>query len=105
MHTDFSELKNSPPRPQKFKAEQVRLAKDLAIGIARRDTQASAGPLLLSLRDELREHSGLQALGEKPLHFRLKVGTESRDKYEDSLQSLIPVRTQSSFAAFTAHSG
>lgn len=57
--------------------EQVRLAKNLAIGIARRDPQVSAGPLLLSLRDELREHLGLQALGEEPLHFRLKVGAES----------------------------
>lgn len=58
--------------------EQVRLAKNLATSIARRDPFASAGPLLLSLRDELREHLGLQALGEEPLHFRLKVGTESR---------------------------
>ena len=59
-------------------AEQVRLAKDMAVSIAHRDPQASAGPLLLSLRDELREHLGLQALGEEPFHFRLKLGSESR---------------------------
>jgi len=56
--------------------EQVKMAKNLAISIARRDPEASAGPLLLSLRDELREHLGLQALGEEPLHFRLKAGAK-----------------------------
>ena len=58
--------------------EQVRLAKEMAGSIARRDPQASAGPLLLSLRDELREHLGLSSLGEEPLHFRLKLKEESR---------------------------
>jgi hypothetical protein len=58
--------------------EQVQLAKDLAVSIAKRDPQASAGALLLSLRDELREHLGLQALGEAPLHFRLKTGATHR---------------------------
>ena len=57
--------------------EQVLLAKKLATSIAHRDPQASAGPLLLSLRDELREHLDLKPLGEVPLHFRLKAGSKS----------------------------
>ena len=58
--------------------EQVRLAREMADSIAHHDPQASAGPLLLSLRDELREHLGLQALGKAPLHFRLSLKGESR---------------------------
>ncbi|MFA6201549.1 MAG: hypothetical protein WC710_00005 [Gallionella sp.] len=57
--------------------EQAQLAKNVAISIARRDPQASAGPLLRSLRDELREHLSLQPLAEEPLHFRLTVGNKS----------------------------
>lgn len=52
-------------------AEQIRLTKDMVTSIARREPEASAGPLLLSLRDALREHLGLESLGEEPLHFRL----------------------------------
>lgn len=53
--------------------QQVELAKRMVHGIAQKVPNVSAGPLLLSLRDELRKHLGLQVLGEEPLHFRLSV--------------------------------
>jgi hypothetical protein len=52
--------------------EQVRLAKQLAIDIADRKKDASAGPLLLSLRDSLRIELHLGVIEEEPIHFRLR---------------------------------
>jgi len=52
-------------------AEQARLARAMAVAIATRQENASAGPLLLSLRDALRRELGLGALQEEPFHFRL----------------------------------
>jgi hypothetical protein len=52
--------------------EQVRMAKELASAIAERKEGASAGALLLSLRDDLRKELSLDVINEKPIHFRLK---------------------------------
>ncbi|PXF56782.1 MAG: hypothetical protein C4B58_12275 [Deltaproteobacteria bacterium] len=50
---------------------QARMAKELAAAIAECQPEASAGPLLLSLRDALRRELDLGALNEVPMHFRL----------------------------------
>ena len=52
--------------------DQARMAKALATAIATRQENASAGPLLISLRDALRSELGLGALREEPIHFRLR---------------------------------
>lgn len=52
--------------------KQVKMAKELSRAIATGAEDASAGPLLLSLRDELRRELDLEALGEAPIHFRLQ---------------------------------
>jgi hypothetical protein len=54
--------------------DQARMAKDLATAIAQRRADASAGPLLMSLRDALREELGLDSINEEPVHFRLRAG-------------------------------
>jgi hypothetical protein len=60
---------------------QILLVKNMITQIAQRDPNPSTGPLLLSLRDELREHLGLKVIGEAPLHFRLTGEMpQSRDK-------------------------
>ena len=56
---------------------QVRMAKDLATAIAKHDKNASTGPLLLSLRDALREELDLGVINECPIHFRLKTENKS----------------------------
>ena len=50
---------------------QVRMAKELAAAIAEHKSEASAGSLLLSLRDVLRSELDLGELNEEPVHFRL----------------------------------
>ena len=59
--------------------EQSEMAKDLAYAIAERTSDASTGPLLLSLRDELRRELSLETLGEAPVHFRLKKAGQQGD--------------------------
>jgi hypothetical protein len=54
--------------------DQVRLAKEMAAAIAEHTKGASAGPLLLSLRDALRKELDLGAINEQPIHFRLIIG-------------------------------
>ena len=56
--------------------EQARMAKELATAIAQRRDDASAGTLLMSLRDALREELNLDLINEKPVHFRLKPGSQ-----------------------------
>jgi hypothetical protein len=51
--------------------DQARMAKELAEDIAIQKN-ASAGPLLMSLRDALRRELNLGPLNEKPIQFRLK---------------------------------
>jgi hypothetical protein len=51
---------------------QARMAKELVRAIATGAQNATAGPLLLSLRDELRQELDLETLGEAPIHFRLQ---------------------------------
>ena len=53
--------------------EQARMAKELATAIANRQEHASAGPLLMSLRNALRHELDLGAIKEEPIHFRLKA--------------------------------
>lgn len=60
--------------------EQVRMAKLLAQNIASRRSDASTGPLLLSLRDELREQLNLEVIREEPLHFRIQNASQSHGK-------------------------
>ncbi len=52
--------------------KQVCMAKELATAIAERRVEASAGALLLSLRDDLRKELSLDIINEKPIHFRLQ---------------------------------
>jgi hypothetical protein len=52
-------------------SEQARIAKELATAIATRQDNASATPLLLSLRNALRMELGLGEINEKPVQFRL----------------------------------
>jgi hypothetical protein len=52
--------------------EQARMAKEVAIAIATRKSNASSGPLLMSLRNALRNELDLGSLNEEPIHFRLK---------------------------------
>jgi len=59
--------------------DQSRMAKDLAHAVASQSPDASAGPLLLSLRDELRRELNLETLGEAPVHFRLRDAGEQGD--------------------------
>ncbi len=54
--------------------DQVRMAKEMAAAIAERRIDASAGPLLLSLRDALRRELDLGEINEQPFFFRLIVG-------------------------------
>ena len=61
-------------------SEHAHLARDLATAIATRQDGASAGPLLLSLRDALRGELSLGALNAEPIHFRL--GTEANKRPE-----------------------
>lgn len=49
---------------------QARMAKELANAIAERRKDASSGPILLSLRDDLRKEIGLSAIKERPIHLR-----------------------------------
>ena len=56
--------------------EQTRMAKNLAQAIADHAPDATASPLLLSLRDELRQQLGLETLGEPPVHFRLQKAAQ-----------------------------
>ena len=53
--------------------DQSQMAKNLAVAIANRHQGASAGPLLLSLRNALREELDLGSLNEAPFHFRLSA--------------------------------
>ncbi len=50
---------------------QVRMAKELANAIAESRNDASSGPILLLLRDDLRKEIGLDAIKEEPVHLRL----------------------------------
>ena len=59
--------------------KQSVMARDLALAIASRAPDASAGPLLLSLRDELRKELDLEVLGGGPIHFRLKEAGQQAD--------------------------
>lgn len=52
--------------------EQARMAKELATAIATRQEHVSAGTLLMSLRNALRQELNLGAINEEPIHFRLK---------------------------------
>ena len=52
--------------------EQILLVKEVVKGIHRRDPQANARQLLLSLRNELREHLDLKPLDEESLPFRIE---------------------------------
>jgi hypothetical protein len=52
--------------------EQSRLAREMATAIATRQKDATAGPLLLSLRNALRRELDLGDLDEPPIQFRLK---------------------------------
>jgi len=54
--------------------DQIRMAKDLATSIAEHRKDASAGTLLLSLRDALRQELDLGTVNEEPIHFRLNQG-------------------------------
>ncbi len=56
--------------------QQARMAKELASAIANRHEGASAGPLLMSLRDALREELDLGSINEEPVHFRLKPDSQ-----------------------------
>lgn len=51
--------------------EQAKMAKKLSEQIANRDSQASTGPLLMSLRNTLRTQLKLNKIDEEPVHFRL----------------------------------
>ena len=64
--------------------EQSKMAKDLAHAIASRAPEASAGPLLLSLRDEFRRELDLEELGEAPVHFRLQPAGQQGDAADDA---------------------
>lgn len=59
---------------------QVRMAKELATAIAEHRKDASAGPLLLSLRDALRKELDLGVINEPPIHFRLSKGENSANQ-------------------------
>ena len=65
--------------------DQSKMAKDIATAIAARELEASVGPLLLSLRDELRQELELKTLGEAPIHFRLQSAGQQdvRQREED----------------------
>jgi hypothetical protein len=52
--------------------EQAQIAHELAVAIATRQNEASAGPLLTSLRNGLRRELDLGAINEELIHFRLK---------------------------------
>lgn len=52
--------------------DQIRLAKKLSLAIAEHSPSASTGPLLLSLRNELRGQLGLEPANEEPIHLRLR---------------------------------
>ena len=52
--------------------DQARMAKDLVTAIAEKRPDASTGPLLLSLRDDLRRELNLDHVKEEPVHFRVK---------------------------------
>ena len=52
--------------------DQAQMAKELAVAIASRREDTSAGPLLMSLRNSLRHELNLGILNEEPFHFRLK---------------------------------
>jgi hypothetical protein len=62
---------------------QSTMAKELARSIAAREPETSAGPLLLSLRDELRRALDLESVGEAPIHFRLQKSGQKPDKTSD----------------------
>ncbi len=51
--------------------EQTIMAKEMIMKIANRDSQASTGPLLMSLRNSLRIELRLNKIDEEPIHFRL----------------------------------
>ena len=53
---------------------QAQMAKELAGAIAAKQENVSAGPLLMSLRDALREELDLGSINEEPVHFRLTPG-------------------------------
>ncbi len=59
--------------------EQSVMAKELAYAIASRAPDASASPLLLSLRDELRRELDLEPLGECPIHLRFQEAGQQGD--------------------------
>ena len=59
---------------------QVRMAKELATAIAGRAKDASAGELLLSLRDALRTELDLGVINEPPIHFRLSTEDKSANR-------------------------
>jgi hypothetical protein len=65
-------------------AEQSRMVRELAVAIASHSPDVSSGPLLLSLRDDLRRELDLGPLDESPIHFRLqKAGQEQQQHTAD----------------------
>ena len=67
---------------------QVRMAKELATAIAGRAKDASAGELLLSLRDALRKELGLGVINEPPIHFRLNTEKDSSKQTAEAKSGL-----------------
>ena len=67
--------------------EQSKMAKDLACAIASVSPDASAGSLLLSLRNDLRRELNLEPLGEAPIHFRLQRAGQQRDAADGTTRS------------------
>lgn len=56
--------------------DQSQMAKNLAVAIASGHQEASAGALLLSLRNALREELDLGSLNEEPIYFRLRAESQ-----------------------------
>jgi hypothetical protein len=65
-------------------ANQVKLAQQLAEGIAapsgQRDETLSSGPLLLSLRDDLRKELDFEPLTTDPFHLRIRANSAARSR-------------------------
>jgi hypothetical protein len=64
--------------------EQSRIARELAVAIASHAAGASAGPLLVSLRDELRRELDLGPLRESPIQFRFQKADQQQHAADDT---------------------
>ena len=63
--------------------DQCRMAKDLSCSIAIKDPDATSGPLLQALRDDIRKELELEPLGEELFHFRVAKSSEQSGFADD----------------------